>query len=142
LGIEGRSRHEGRVLNNLGENVNRPNGNEADRDAGPQGAKSDVAVRLRARVNGETTKVTLLMLHPMETGLRRDLNGVAIPPDFISLVRVRHRGADVFEARMTIATASDPLLSFKFLGGNAGDPIEIEWQDNHGNSGRYQATIT
>jgi sulfur-oxidizing protein SoxZ len=98
-------------------------------------------VRLRARGDGEKTKVTLLMLHPMETGLRRDSSGIAIPPDFISHVRVKHRGADVFGATMTIATASDPLLSFEFIGGKSGDPIEVEWSDNKGNSGQFQGTI-
>ena len=115
---------------------------DTNSSARPQGLTSDVRVRLRARSNGETTEVKLLMLHPMETGLRRDAHGVAIPPDFISQVLVRHNDEIVFEVAMSIAIASDPLLSFEFQGGRPGDPIEVEWQDNQGADGRFQTTVT
>lgn len=89
-------------------------------------------IRIRARLVDAVVDVRVLMLHPMETGLRKDAEGAVVPAHYISDVQVRHGERTVLQARMTIAVSRDPLLSFRFRGGQAGDTVSLTWTDNLG----------
>ena len=47
-------------------------------------------IKIRAQKKGEMTEVKALMRHPMETGMRKDQAGEAIPAHFITEVAVFH----------------------------------------------------
>ena len=89
-------------------------------------------IRIRARVTGELTEVTMLVVHPMETGLRKDASGAQIPAHYITDLSVGTEGRTVLEARMSQAVARDPLISFRFRGGRRGDRITVNWTDSSG----------
>jgi sulfur-oxidizing protein SoxZ len=84
----------------------------------------------------------VLLLHPMETGLRTDQSGRLVPADYISAVRVRLGSRLVLEAQMTIAVSKDPLLSFRFRGGQSGEVLVVEWTDNQGTQKSHEEAIS
>ncbi len=48
-------------------------------------------IRIRAQLDGDTCEVKALMRHPMETGLRKNQAGDAIPAHYIEEVTVTHK---------------------------------------------------
>lgn len=98
-------------------------------------------IRLRARLVDGVVDVRVLMLHPMETGLRPDEAGGFVPAHYITDVQLRHGDRTVLQARMTIAVSRDPLLAFRFRGGQPGDTVSLTWTDNRGRSASRTAQI-
>ena len=90
------------------------------------------SIRIRARLSGGLTEVRVLMLHPMETGLRKDETGAFVPAHYITTARVSSGERTLLQARMTLAVSRDPLLAFRFRGGKPGDPVSVSWTDNRG----------
>ncbi len=83
-------------------------------------------------MNGDVTEVTMLLAHPMETGLRKDGSGALVAAHYITDVRVSAEGRVVLEARLSQAVAQDPLISFRFRGGKRGSLIAVRWTDSEG----------
>ncbi len=99
------------------------------------------SIKIRARSKGGETTVKTLISHPMETGLRKDNAGKAIPAHFISEVTAEHNGKPVMTAHWGTGISKNPYLSFVFDGGNSGDTIKISWTDNTGASDSAEETI-
>jgi len=99
-------------------------------------------IRIRARSRQGATEVTLLMPHPMETGLRVSASGAPVPAHYITDVDVWAGSRKVFSARLGIAVSRDPLLTFRFRGGAAGEPVRVAWRDNRGDQRSDEALIT
>ena len=99
-------------------------------------------MRARARHRDGLTQVTVLLLHPMETGLRTDERGAVVPADYISGIKVSVGETILLRAQLTIAVSEDPLLTFSFAGGRPGERIRIEWTDNHGDQRHSSTSIT
>lgn len=99
-------------------------------------------IKIRAKVSGDETTVKCLMSHPMETGLRKDSKtGELVPAHFIQEVVCRTKDQVVMNASWSGGVSKNPYLSFKFKGGAIGDPIEITWKDNQGETQSATATI-
>ncbi len=78
----------------------------------------------------------------METGLRKDKKtGEPIPAHFIQEVTAKWKDQVVMTAMWSGGVSKNPYLSFKFNGGEAGDPIEITWVDNMGETETGTAEI-
>lgn len=99
-------------------------------------------MRIRALEQGGVTEVKVLMRHDMETGLRKDNSGKAIPAHFIQNVVVKHKDKVVLDAQFGPSVAKDPFLAFKFKGGAKGDKIVVSWADNKGDKRTDEAIIT
>jgi sulfur-oxidizing protein SoxZ len=89
-------------------------------------------MKIRAVVKGDTAEVRVLMVHPMETGQRKDSSGALIPLHFIQEVQVRVNGKLALEGQISQAVSRNPVFSFKLKGVKAGDKLEIAWLDNKG----------
>jgi sulfur-oxidizing protein SoxZ len=89
-------------------------------------------IRIRARMKNDVTEVTVLMPHPMETGLRVEPSGSPVAAHYITDVTVWAGQRKVFGARLGIAVSKDPLLTFRFRGGAPGETIRVTWRDNRG----------
>ena len=97
---------------------------------------------IRARITGGTTKVTVLIKHPMERGDRKDIEtNELIPAQFIQEVTCESAGRVVMTALWSGNVAKDPYLGFRFDGGKKGDPVKLSWVDNLGNSDSAETTI-
>ena len=90
-------------------------------------------INIRARVVGDETEVRVLIVHPMETGIRKDRStGDMIPAHFIQKIIARHNGAQIFEAFCSTGVSRDPYLRFQIQGGKVGDSVDVSWVDNLG----------
>jgi sulfur-oxidizing protein SoxZ len=89
-------------------------------------------MKIRATVKGDIADVRVLMVHPMETGQRKDASGKLLPLHFIQEVSVRVNGKVVLEGQISQAVSRNPVFSFRLKGVKAGDKLEIAWLDNRG----------
>jgi sulfur-oxidizing protein SoxZ len=89
-------------------------------------------MKIRATLKGDLAEVRVLMVHPMETGQRKDTSGNLVPVHFIQEVSVRLNGKPVIEGQISQAVSRNPVFSFRLKGVKAGDQLEIAWLDNRG----------
>jgi sulfur-oxidizing protein SoxZ len=99
-------------------------------------------IRIRARVRNGIGDVTVLMPHPMETGLRHDETGAALPAHYITHVSVTLGERTVFSARMSFAVSRDPLINFRLAGARPGDRLRVAWTDNLGEARTDETLMT
>ena len=98
-------------------------------------------MKIRATLQGDTADVRILMLHPMETGQRKDAKGQIIPLHFIQSVVIMHNGKPVLEAQWSQAVSRNPFLGVRVKGAKAGDKISVTWTDNKGDKRTDEATV-
>ena len=89
-------------------------------------------MRIRAILQGDVADVRILMMHPMETGQRKNAKGELVPMHFIKNVVVAHNGKIVLDAEWTQAISRNPFLGLRVKGAKAGDKISVTWIDNKG----------
>ena len=80
---------------------------------------------------GEVIEIKTIIQHVMETGYRRDYQGVAIPRDIIKRYTVTYAGAEVFTADMTQGVAANPYFAFSTQAVETGEVV-FTWTDEKG----------
>jgi len=98
-------------------------------------------MKIRALLQGDVADVRVLMLHPMETGQRRDAKGEIVPLHFIQSVVITHNGRTVLDAQWGQAVSRNPFLGLRVKGAKAGDRISVTWVDNKGDKRTDEATV-
>ena len=98
-------------------------------------------MKIRATVKGDTAEVRVLMVHPMETGQRKDASGALVPLHFIQEVQVLLNGKLALEGQISQAVSRNPVFSFRLKGGAKGDKIEVAWLDNKGESNKIETAV-
>jgi len=98
-------------------------------------------MKIRAVQKGDITDVRVLMVHPMETGQRKDTSGNVVPTHFIQEVSVRLNGKSVLEGQISQAVSRNPVFSFRLKGGAKGDKIEVSWLDNQGETNKTETAV-
>lgn len=98
-------------------------------------------MKMRATLKGDLCDVRVLMVHPMETGQRKDANGNLVPVHFIQEVTVKLNGKPVIEGQVSQAISRNPVFSFRLRGAKAGDKIEVSWLDNRGARSQAETAI-
>jgi len=99
-------------------------------------------IKVKAEVSGDVVEVKSLMLHPMETGTRKDADtGELVPAQYITQLTFTHNGKLVMVANFSTAVSRDPYFSYKFKGGKVGDTLKVTWVDNTGETDEFEATI-
>ena len=99
-------------------------------------------MRIRAQMAGDKATVRVLMNHEMETGLRKDTAGKAIPAWYIQEVTAALNGKPVLTAEWGPSVSKNPFLQFNVKGIKAGDKIAVTWLDNKGGTRSDEATVT
>ena len=89
-------------------------------------------MKIRATLQVDTADVRILMLHPMETGQRKDAKGEIVPMHFIQNVVITHNGKTVLDAQWSQAISRNPFLGLRVKGAKVGDKISVTWTDNKG----------
>jgi sulfur-oxidizing protein SoxZ len=82
------------------------------------------------------------MSHEMETGLRKDAAGKAIPAWFIQDVSAALNGKTVMTAQWGASISKNPFLQFSIKGAKAGDKVSVTWIDNKGDKRSDEATVS
>lgn len=99
-------------------------------------------MKIRAQMMGDVVDIKVLMLHIMETGLRKDAKtGKVIPAHFIQSVSAEVNGKTVIEAQWGVAVSKNPFLGFKIKGAKPGDKVVINAIDNKGEKSKGETTI-
>ena len=98
-------------------------------------------MKIRATLKGDLAEVRVLMVHPMETGQRKDNDGKLVPMHFIQEVQVRVNGRLALEGQISQAVSRNPVFSFRLKGVKAGDKLEIAWLDNRGERSQAETAI-
>jgi len=76
--------------------------------------KNSIRIRISKNKKAEQVFKTVI-LHPMETGFRRDKNsGQPVPADYIEDFRIYIDGKNVFEIKFGRNVSKNPYLSFTF----------------------------
>jgi sulfur-oxidizing protein SoxZ len=99
-------------------------------------------MRIRAQAAGDKTTVRVLMSHEMETGLRKDAAGKAIPAWFIQEVSASLNGKPVLTAQWGPSVSKNPFMQFNVKGAKAGDKVAVTWVDNKGDKRTDEATVS
>jgi sulfur-oxidizing protein SoxZ len=98
-------------------------------------------MKIRATLQGDTADVRVLMLHPMETGQRRDGKGEIVPLHYIQSVLIAHNGKTVLDAQWSQAVSRNPFLGLRIKGAKTGDKISVTWVDNKGDQRTDEAVV-
>jgi sulfur-oxidizing protein SoxZ len=98
-------------------------------------------MKIRATLKGDLADVRVLMVHPMETGQRKDTAGNLVPAHFIQEVQVRVNGKLALEGQISQGVSRNPVFSFRLKGVKAGDKLEIAWLDNRGERSQAETAV-
>ena len=99
-------------------------------------------IKVKAEVTGDLVEVKSLMLHPMETGTRKDADtGQTVAAHFITQLTFTNNGKLVMVANFSTAVSRDPYFSYKFKGGKAGDTLTVTWVDNNGGTDQFDTVL-
>jgi sulfur-oxidizing protein SoxZ len=98
-------------------------------------------MKIRTTLSGDVVEVRVLMVHPMETGQRKDASGALVPIHFIQEVSVRLNGRVALEGQISQAVSRNPVFAFKLAGAKSGDKLEIAWLDNLGQRNRTETAV-
>lgn len=90
---------------------------------------------------GEPNPATVMVKHPMFTGLQRDLvSGGYRPAFYMKKLDVRYNGQPVMNVEFGVGTAEDPYLRFFYQPAGAGT-MDVEATDNEGKVFTHQVEI-
>jgi sulfur-oxidizing protein SoxZ len=98
-------------------------------------------MRIRAQVAGDKATVRVLMSHEMETGLRKDAAGKAIPAWYVQEVTAQLNGKPVLTAAWGPSVSKNPFLQFNIKGAKVGDKVSVTWKDNKGETRTDEAAV-
>jgi sulfur-oxidizing protein SoxZ len=99
-------------------------------------------IRVKAEVSGEVAQVKSLVLHPMETGTRKnEETGDLVAAKYITQLTFTNNGKLVMVANFSTAVSRDPYFSFKFKGGKVGDTLKVTWIDSDGDTDEIETVL-
>lgn len=99
-------------------------------------------IKVRVTRDGDGAQVKCLIVHPMETGLRKDpLTGSVVPRHHITRVAFRNNGRAVLVVNCSTAVAKNPYFDFSFDGARAGDRFSVEWVDTRGEADLLETVL-
>jgi len=100
------------------------------------------SIKVRVRLSGELAEVKSLVVHPMETGARKDpLTGFIAPRHHITQLTFSNNGKPVMIANCSTAVARNPSINFSFRGARPGDRFTVDWIDNTGESDSIETIL-
>ena len=99
-------------------------------------------IKISAKLKGSVADVKSLMLHPMETGARKDPDtGETIPAHHITQLIFTNNGKQVMVANFSTAVSKNPFFGFSFDGAKAGDTFKVSWVDNKGETAELETQL-
>lgn len=100
-------------------------------------------IKIKTRLSGDVAEVKSLIIHPMETGARKDPDtGELVPRHHITQLTFANNGEVVMVANFSTAVSKNPYIDFSFRGAKAGDTLRISWVDNLGSSDELETVLS
>lgn len=90
---------------------------------------------------GEAVEARASIVHPMETGLRRDAEGKLVPENIVTDFVCSYDGDEVFRARLQAGISENPFFGFFFTATRTG-PVIFRWTDQNGAVTEASAFLT
>ena len=99
-------------------------------------------IKVKAKLTGDVADVQSLMMHPMETGTRKDPEtGAVVPVHHITQLTFEHNGETAVLANLSTAVSKNPYFRFKLSGAAPGDTLKVSWVDNRGESDTVETVL-
>ena len=99
-------------------------------------------IKVKAKLSGDVAEIKSLMLHPMETGARKDPDtGELVPAHHITQLTFANNGKTVMVANFSTAVSKNPYFGFSFSGAKAGDTLKVSWVDNKGDTDEVETVL-
>ena len=99
-------------------------------------------IKIRTRLSGDVAEVKSLIIHPMETGARKDPDsGELVPRHHITQLIFANNGEAVMVANFSTAVSRNPYINFRFRGARTGDTLKVSWVDNLGGSDELETVL-
>ena len=99
-------------------------------------------IKVKAKLSGDVAEIKSLMLHPMETGSRKDPDtGEPVPAHYITQLTFTNNEKTVMVANFSTAVSKNPYFSLSFRGAKAGDTLKIGWVDNTGATDELETVL-
>lgn len=99
-------------------------------------------IKVKTKVSGGVADIKSMMIHPMETGTRKDPEtGELVPVHHITQVTFTHNGEVVLVVNCSTAVSKNPFFGFKLPGASVGDSLKVSWVDNLGESDELETRI-
>lgn len=94
--------------------------------------KSMVKIKPNKYADGEVVKVSLMVMHPMETGLRKDkTTGNLVPADYVNNVKFIYNGETITTMNVWESLSTNPVFTTYMKINGAGD-LKVIFTDNSG----------
>ena len=99
-------------------------------------------IKVKAKLSGDVADVQSLMMHPMETGTRKDPDtGAVVPVHHITQLPFEHNGEVAVLANLSTAVSKNPYFRFNLRGASAGDTLKVSWVDNRGETDAVETVL-
>ena len=90
------------------------------------------SIKMRAKLKQDVTEAKVMIMHPMETGLRKDRKtGTKIPAHYIRGLAIMS-GSELIVVDTNATMSKNPVISVRFNGGRVGSIVYVAWEDNTG----------
>ena len=100
-------------------------------------------IKIKTRLSGDVAEVKSLIIHPMETGARKDpATGELVPRHHITQLTYSNNGEAVMVANFSTAVSKNPYINFSFRGAKVGDTLKVSWVDNRGGSDELETVLS
>ena len=100
------------------------------------------SIKIKTRLKGDVAEIKSLIVHPMETGARKDPDtGELVPRHHITQLTFKKNGEAVMVAKFSTAGSRNPYVNFRFGGAKAGDVLTVSWIDNLGGSEELETVL-
>ncbi len=94
--------------------------------------KAMIKLKPRRYKKGDIISVLTVIIHPMETGMRKDKKtGKVIPAHYITDVEVYYGDDRITYMKTTSGLSANPFIEFK-LKVDKTAPLKVVWKDNKG----------
>lgn len=80
---------------------------------------------------GDIVEIMTLISHPMNTGLRKDQQGIAIPRKIVNKFICKYNDKEVFTADLYEAISANPLIQFSLVAKDSGT-LTFIWHEDGG----------
>lgn len=99
-------------------------------------------IKIRAQLKGDVAEIRVQMMHPMETGQRKEAHSdKPVPAHFIQTFGIAVNGKPVVDGQTGPSVSRHPLFVVKVRGAKAGDKVSVSWVDNKGEKRSDEAAI-
>ena len=98
-------------------------------------------IKIRAQMKGDVAEIRVQLMHPMETGQRKDPQGKPLAAHFVQTFSIAVNGKPVVDGQTGASISRNPVFVVKVKGAKAGEKVTVNWTDNKGEKRSDEAAI-